>query len=476
MATPTNVNTTVLAGEKLRKGRFNPLYSSLMDQIAAAAPGTWFKANLNTINTVWPNADFSPGYANDTLAVNANIGSALSPIGVINAWSSFAWDDTSMRIVLFGGGHGNYSGSEVYAWNGTTKNWQLAFYSPQWEGRGALGAYPVGGELNGPISSHTYANQVWLEKQNKFISFGGACFNTGDSWRIGNPDGSINRPAGPYTLDMTLAGQGYVSMATGSNVKRPGTSSAGVDLPGANAWKLRDWFNTASPFNKTMLELFKDHRNGTAVHVIENNHDTIYALGSNGAGGSHQLYRIELVDDNPYNDLITVVGKVWNNGYTDQQCAYHEKRKLFMISVDRDIDVWDLNTAGANNISVRCPSANITGPDATEFKSVLRRLSYIYDERREAFIGWEFGRILWELKPPTSGALTTGWTVKKISSNSLPVGPISTAEATVSETSSGVHGKWKRSKKLDVYIGLQHNTQGNVWFFKPTDWIDQRGI
>ena len=43
-----------------------------------------------------------------------------------------------------------------------------------------------------------------------------------------------------------------------------------------------------------------------------------------------------------------------------------------------------------------------------------------------------------------------------------------------SNASTGVTGKWRYAPDLDAFIGLQHNTDGNVWAFKPAQWQDPR--
>ena len=37
---------------------------------------------------------------------------------IILAWSGFTWDPNRGDLLLYGGGHANYSGNDVYRWRG----------------------------------------------------------------------------------------------------------------------------------------------------------------------------------------------------------------------------------------------------------------------------------------------------------------------------------------------------------------------
>ena len=78
--------------------------------------GSWAQVNLNAFDSVYPDLADRPlagtSYAN--------------PDKVIGAWSSFAWDSRRGDLILFGGGHGNYAGNEVYRWHGGTQRWELS--------------------------------------------------------------------------------------------------------------------------------------------------------------------------------------------------------------------------------------------------------------------------------------------------------------------------------------------------------------
>lgn len=480
MAIPRNISKTLVAGTKLRQGRFNPTYIGVLDQIAAATPGSWVKVNTNRFEDAWEHIDFRPPWSNSsTDQATADLGTPSNPKTIINAWCSYGWDDEAMRLVLFGGGHGNGSNSEVYTWDATTCIWRLAFRSCSLVYVNAsVGWKSAGGWLDSPTSAHTYSNQAWLPKSNRFITFGGAN-QSGAHWIVANDAGVQLREAGPFTLDMTQAYQGYVAGSTGTNVKRAGTTSAGVTLTGVNAWKNRDWrldhpLQTTDP---TMLALATV---GRSICVTEENgRDVIYFQGNHGT--SKDLFRCEIVDINDYKqDIISWVGYRWSNNVSDSASAYDPKRKFFFNpsfynpQIADFIGGWDLRpgVAGPNNKYILCPASNVVGPagDLADFVSNANQSKYssIYDERRDKFVTMTtLPAALYEVRPPADFNYTTGWSVKKIegAEKFSGMGPVDDVYLT---------GRFKRSKRLDVYIYLRDIFDGNIWMYKPIDWLDPR--
>jgi hypothetical protein len=490
MAYPANIHVVAPSGV-VRCGRpAPPAYGTLLDQIAAARPGSWIKANINTFQDSWPNSAWLPGFATNSGVKGAEIpsGSPLSPSRIITAWSSFAWDDQNMRVILFGGGHANSADNSVYVWEGTTRQWKLAFYPTRnrWaiQSNGSTDQTPVDGSLNGPSSAHTYSNQVWLPRLQRFLTFGGANHNSGASWSHYDTAGTYLRDAGPYMLDLTLAGQGYVGSTTGANVKQAGTVSAGVDLPGAHAWQNRDYFLDHPTPLKAKL-----HHGRVCCVAEENGHDVVYVHAGNSGATSKDLMRIEFVDNNYRNDIISIVGVAWGNDASDAQAAYDPVRKIFLNATFKpnNPDVlggWLLKNPGTGNPYFSCPAAGIAGPDATEFFAGMHGEAYssLYDERRKCFIVFDWSGKVFELYPPANDLLSTGWTVKKVAGTMSPMpydqtqyGPYATSPNQGDPMySSSVCGKWKRSRTLDAYVYLQHAVQGNIWIFKPLDWLDPR--
>src|SRR6266487_5723034 len=66
----------------------------------------WLKVNTNLYSDVWTPADLEP----------LNNGATNTPSKIILAWSGFGWDSNRGDLILYGGGHANYSGNDVYRW------------------------------------------------------------------------------------------------------------------------------------------------------------------------------------------------------------------------------------------------------------------------------------------------------------------------------------------------------------------------
>ena len=137
--------------------------------------GTWTELPNTKIQDVGPPDPPPPG----------RLGS------VIGAWSGAAMDTINNRLFIWGGGHNDYAGNEIYILNLTAKTMER-FWGPSpvsddfW-----MGACPdpTDSKLSDgtPMSRHTYGGLAYLEHVNLFWAFGGsrACGSGGfgkDTW------------------------------------------------------------------------------------------------------------------------------------------------------------------------------------------------------------------------------------------------------------------------------------------------------
>lgn len=172
--------------------------------IRATPENSWIKANTNSFSAAWPPAN-----------LRAMPNSSYSgPSAVIRAWSSFAWDNNRGDLLLFGGGHANYAGNEVYRWRGSTRQWERASMP---SGIDPSDYMPIGGAQYAPQSSHTYDNAIYLPLSDRFVTFGGAAFQSGGAFALKEPNGTVRR-TGPYFFDPTRADGNRVGGRTGSGV------------------------------------------------------------------------------------------------------------------------------------------------------------------------------------------------------------------------------------------------------------------
>jgi len=132
--------------------------SDVLTAIQSLTPGQWYEI---------PNSKLRPF--------------APSPVpmgdfrSLINAWSSGAYDTKRQQYLVWGGGHADYAGNEIYAFSMKTFTWKR-LTEPS--------AFPPGDPFNGsdkgahpdnaPISRHSYDYIDYLPGVDKFIVAGGS--------------------------------------------------------------------------------------------------------------------------------------------------------------------------------------------------------------------------------------------------------------------------------------------------------------
>ena len=470
MATAAPSTYNAPAGKRVVAGRVR-YPNALLNLVAAAPPLTWVKANLNRIDAVFPIPDLTPLFG----AGASNQGA------IIRAWSGFGWDSNRSRLAIFGGGHANASSNELFVFDFMTRLWRLGFTSNDvvlLTGVAAADGYRApGGHLTAPISAHTYGNNNYLPTADRFITFGGAAHSSGANFVTANASGVVRALSpGGYTCDMGLDGQGFLGARTGDNVKR--NTTAGLTLPGANAWKARDYQLDHAQAALT-AGMVMTGNGGTAV-TQENGVDVIYRLTGGGGATSLSLYRIAYPNIHDYkSDQLSQVGTTWDNpGSGGSGVALDTAHQVFasvVISNTTPFFFWDLKFAAAGNRNVNVAAAGLTGAGASEYLAASTTASgMLYDPVRNRFAVWGGGgRVFAVTVPNGSPTPATGWAITKIA-DPATVRPATSAEQPAGNEVTGVHGKWKYASELDLYIGLQGSNSGDVWVFKPENWTDPR--
>jgi len=105
---------------------------------------------------------------------------------IISSWSGGAYDVKRDRLVIWGGGHHDYSGNEVYVFDTPTLQWsRLNDYSPDVGGSEASGYYPDGK----PRARHTYNYVAYVPPPtDRFCSLGGAALFPSGQITLANVD------------------------------------------------------------------------------------------------------------------------------------------------------------------------------------------------------------------------------------------------------------------------------------------------
>lgn len=149
-------------------------FAHLRPLAAEPEPGHWYAipdSRLDQHSGVFPPVPTPPG----------------NPGNVLAAWSGAAYDSKRERVLFHGGGHGDYAGNEVYAFDLHTLRWSRIWgpsplIPPKAASEGRA-AYPDGN----PAAVHTYDGLNYLSAQDKLWRGGGSLWSgsgggTSASW------------------------------------------------------------------------------------------------------------------------------------------------------------------------------------------------------------------------------------------------------------------------------------------------------
>lgn len=258
MATPRADTYVADSGATVYAGRAAP--SGLPSWYGAAASGEWValpNSTLTSSGAGW-SGTAPGGTGNYTTVVTAWGGGVLNTVGVYRSGSFVS----GTFLVLFGGGHGDYAGNELYAYG------PLEADSPTWS-RITDPTIPAADDVSRlggkPVSRHTYDTLVYLPAQNKMLCIGSpGYYHTGFGFNVADVfDFAVNPGAGnPWgTADTSFpafngGGVGPISMISGYdevNGKAWGLGKGNGQVLGA--------FNAAAG---TWASYSKDNPNGPA--------------------------------------------------------------------------------------------------------------------------------------------------------------------------------------------------------------------
>jgi hypothetical protein len=422
---------------------------NLLNIIAQMPEGNWAKVNLNSYSSVWTPAELRPlfGSGNPT------------PSKIILAWSSFAWDSNRGNLLLYGGGHANYRGNDVYLWRGSTQLWERASL-PSEMVQDSLGNWnAVDSADNAPASAHTYDNSLFFPLLDRLVVVGGAADSNGGHY-LRKATETTSRKTGLYLFNPALADGSKVGGSTGSHVKRVAPHP---EIVGGNMWSNREaWLNATS----TSVPPNEAYVNGCADSAQEGGKDVAYLRTVNA------LYKYTINDiRDPAADTWQRVGVYWNGPGSKATCAYDGSRKTFVRTATNAVPFvyWNLNTPGPSNKDVPFAVSDPTG-EFTQLLSanaiLIQNCAIDFDLQRRSYALWCGDGRVWTLNPPAVLS-PTGWTIGR--------NPSPTSAVPNGDVGTGILGKWKYIPNLDVFMGLQDPVEGNIWLYKPAGWRNPTG-
>ncbi len=158
--------------------------ASVPPAVERLKPGQWLELTGNADGTiagtklsrVFPRRSGHPAWG------------TIGPRAVVEAWSGGAYDSRSRQLVVVGGGHADYGGNEVYAFDLDSLEWKRLTEPSALRRQGGQ-FLTVDGT---PVSRHTYDGVQYLPKLDRLFMFGGSM------WRHGNPTDRL-----PWLFDPT---------------------------------------------------------------------------------------------------------------------------------------------------------------------------------------------------------------------------------------------------------------------------------
>ncbi|MFT4614312.1 MAG: hypothetical protein ACI9NT_001457 [Bacteroidia bacterium] len=417
------------------------LRSELGKRLSNLPENGWVRLNQNNFSDAW-----TPLAQRPTPPLAPNVG---SPHSIIDAWSSMAWDSRRGNLIFWGGGHANYPGNEVYRWQADSLLWERASLPSD-----VVGVSPtisilyetVDGPMNAPIAAHTYDNSEYLPIVDRFITFGGAAFDTGGFFQM--LDGSRT---GPYLWDPNKADANAVGGDTGSQVK----PFLYPSVLGANMWQNRDNLQPQSPSDPKPGTAYHGFIEGATGYSTENGRDVVY-IHSGTNLFKYTIYDVVF----PGLDAYELMGQWFTQPFTGQGAGAHNPdRNIFLRSAKGLFTFWRLDNPGATNYNTNFLPQVQGG--TFDFANLLS-YGMDYDPVRQHYILWNGTNPVWKLLPPAD-LDNDQWTLVK----ETPQSPTSPALA---PNHTGILGKWKYAAELDVFFGAFDYNAGQIWAYKPENW------
>lgn len=421
-----------------------PDLEQLLSILRTTPENGWVRVNANQMQDVWTPTGL---LMSSTKLPNSN---PWGPRGIISAYSGFAWDSRRGDLIIYGGGHANYGGNDVYRWRATSLDWERMSLPSDVETLGPLPWLTVDGPDASPPSAHTYDNNIYLPIVDRFLTVGGPTFGgAGDPFFFEEPDGSF-RVTGPYFFDPARADENKVGGITGSHSQ---WDNLYLGVIGGEMWENRD-----VPLNLPTAPFPRHFVEGSTGYTQENGKDVVYVHSGYGVLSK---YTVNDIDD-PTQDNWEHVGLDFSVG--PGAGAYLPTHDLYVRISPNQFTYWDLSTPSPTNLNVPfVPGGNFVAMSTGIYNYGLGDYGMDYDAPRNRFLLWVGGSDVWALTPPASVS-PNGWNMQKL--------PAAATQIPLNAAGAGILGKWKYIAQLDAFMTVQDRYAGNIWIYKPENWND----
>jgi hypothetical protein len=418
--------------------------SRLQSLLNATPEGGWVQVSTGSFQAAWPTGPDSVGTVYPTLN---------GPGAVAYAWSSIAWDSNRGQMMLWGGGHANYAGNEMYAWKASTGTWERqslpSRLTPTTLGNGAF--YVV--DNAAPVSAHTYDGNVFLPVNDMFANFLGPSYNSGDRGKVWI--NGAEQKSGPWLFDPTRADGNKVGGTNGSGFDQ-------TDL-GGNMWINRygQWTGTEGAYSPYVST---DYRN-------EGGKDVVYLTVDVGASRAADVYRYTFgnVRTGELDKWEKIgIGNPSTLGHIRGGTGTLDSTHNLIVRIgytpgNVDLLVWDLATASPTNLN---KAVQLVKSDGSPF-IMNEDMSIEYDSANDKLVIWDGkarGKVFsTQATYLGNGQLAPNWLVTELASTT-------TAQPN-GNFFAGVYGKWKYIAELDAFMALDEFNRTTfdapVWLYKP---------
>lgn len=425
----------------------------LLPQVLQMPGNSWLKVNTNLYSDVWTPPELEP----------LDNGRPLTPARIIIPWSGFAWDSNRGDLILYGGGHANYPGNDVYRWRSSTLQWERASLPSEIYFDPVAGFQAIDGVNAAPVAAHTYDNNTFLPIVDRFLTWGGAAYNNGNYYRrVSETNPTTFRATGPYLFDPNRADGNKVGGTTGSHVMRVAPHP---EVVGGQMWENRD-----IPLHLAGQSIPEDSLDGCSNAVVEGGKDVVYVGATHLSATDLGVWRYQLTDiNNPALDQSSQVGAYVVGPVGITTCGFDPGRKLFVRTGNNAMPFifWDLTMAGPAN-SDRQVQVNSTFVGLQSWLNAnslqIENCALKFDPVRQTFPLWCGAATIWELLAPAGGNTTSGWTITQLPTPPSPAPPGDTG-------GTGVLGKWRYAPFYNVFVGLENAFEGHIWIYKPAGWV-----
>jgi len=133
---------------------------ALAGPIEDLQPGHWYMVPNSRLDTMLPNP-IPPGWS--------------GPVSIMGAWSGGAYDTKRDRLIVWGGGHNDYGGNEIYVFDISAFKW-LRTWGPSSNIPDPGGSCSETYSDGNPVSKHTYDGLEYIPIIDRFFSHGGSLY------------------------------------------------------------------------------------------------------------------------------------------------------------------------------------------------------------------------------------------------------------------------------------------------------------